>query len=120
MANSQPANQQISVFRRLRTQRADRRHESIKSILSPGLRPLVLVVPGEEVQIVRTYDDFRTDRYWRGHAIYVNNRARDSYADAVSGISDIEVPFQLGRDKFINKDEANRGDDLHQEARDLS
>lgn len=118
MANSQPANSTISVYRRVRTQRRDERHDSVKSVLSPGLRTLELVAPGEETRIVRNYDaSFKTDRYWRGHQVYVNNRTVPTYANAVAGIANIEVPFQIGRDKFFGNVEASLDNDLHADAR---
>jgi len=118
MANSQPANSTISVYRRVRTQRRDERHDVVKNVLSPGLRTLELVAPGEEGRVTRTYNTaFKTDRYWRGHQVYVNTASRATVADAVADIDGIELPFQIGRDKFINKNAANLSDDLHADAR---
>lgn len=120
MASSQPANSTITVYRRLRFQRQDQRHDSVRSVLSPGFRALEAVVPGEEVRVIRNFDtSFKSDRYFRGHQVYVYNRAPVTYATAVSTLTGIEIPFQIGRDKFLNKDAANVGDDLFGEAQVL-
>lgn len=119
MASSQPLNSTITVYRRLRFQRQDQRHDSVRSILAPGFRALETVVPGEEVRITRTFNaSFKTDRYFRGHPVYVQNRAAVTFATA-TGLTGIEIPFQIGRDKFINKNLANVGDDLYAEAQAL-
>lgn len=120
MASSQPLNSTITVYRRLRAQRQDQRHDSVRSILSPGFRALETVVPGEEVRVVRNLNaSFKSDRYFKGHQVYVQNRTALTYAAAVAGITGIEIPFQIGRDKFINKNLANVGDDLFAEAQAL-
>jgi len=119
MASSQPLNSTITVYRRLRTQRQDERHDSVRSILAPGFRPLAAVVPGEEVKVVRTFNAVVSDRYFRGHPVYVSNRAVVDYNNVVTNVSGIEIPFQIGRDKFVNKDATNVGDDLFGEAQAL-
>lgn len=116
---SQPANTSINVLRRLRSQRADRRHDSVRSILSPGLRELVMAVPSEEVRVLRTRDSVVSDRYRSGHFVTVYNRDLTTYAEAVAGLTGIAIPFQIGRDKFIEKTVANAADDIHQDLRDV-
>jgi len=116
---SQPANTSIQVHRRLRSQRADRRHDSVKSLLSPGLRELVMAVPGEEVRTLATRDAVVSDRYYSGHRVVVYNRALKTLASALSTITGIEAPIKIGRDKFFNKSTANVADDIHQELRDV-
>lgn len=118
---SQPANAAISVHRRIRTQRADRRHDAIRSILSPGLRPLIAVPPGEEVRVIRTRDASDTsDRYRFGHFVTVFNRDEITLETALESVANLENPFLIGRDKFFNKDSDNVRDDIHQEVRDLN
>ena len=116
--SSQPANASIQVHRRIRAKRNDSRHDSVKSLLSPGLREHVMVVPGEEVKTLASRDaSSSSDRYYNGHRVVISNRAVKTMAATVTAISGLEMPIKIGRDNFLEKTRANVGDDLHAELR---
>lgn len=120
---SQPANSDISVHRRVRAYRSDRRHESIKTV-TDRLSTLVMSTPGEEVFAEYLLNDaapsFRSDAFRFGHKVLLSRTEPVAFTDAVSGLSGINFPIQIGRDKFIEKDDSNVTDDLHDELRDLN
>jgi len=116
---SQPLNTTISVFRRLRSQRDDARHEALRNLLSPGMRGLVMVVPGEEVLVAETYDANPSDRFRWGHPVVRYPKGYTTLQEAVTGITGLNAPIQIGRDKFLEESAGNVGGDLHQELRDV-
>jgi hypothetical protein len=118
---SQPANATIQVFRRIRSQRDDARHEAIRNVLSPGLRALVMVVPGEEVLVNETLDAVVSDRFRFGHPVVRMPRGYTTFQEAVDGISGLAFPVQVGRDKFLESRTpgAAATTDIHQDLRDV-
>jgi len=116
MANAQPANTTISVDRRLRVFRDNRRHTSIKDLTTPFQAALV-AVPGEEIQVVETRDvSFRTDAFRLGHPVVVAPRASCSVADVYAGVSGMDFPVRLPgnpREMQLQKAAASRTDDLY-------
>ena len=125
MANSQPANADIHVFRTVRAYRQDLRHEAVKALLGfPSMRHLVMSVPGEEVLVDETRDgssDLVTtsvDDNRRGLPVVVFLKTAKTAVDAVSGISGLAFPIRIGRDLFLEKTLANIEDDLHENLRD--
>jgi len=125
---SQPANQTINVFRRVRTFREDLRHESVKNITS-WLRGLVFSVPSEEVRTVNGDLDtsvsdlsvFAKD----GFPITVGVRAAKDFStvEALGALAGSPAGAQvrvieIGHDKFVEHREQNLDRDLHQDLRD--
>ncbi len=114
---SQPANTAISVIRRIRSQRDDARHDTLRNIASPGMRSLVMVVPGEEPLVAETLNTTVSDRFRFGHPVVRYPKGQTTFQEAVEGITGLNFPLQIGRDKFL--EETVPGGDLHQELRDV-
>ena len=115
---SQPANSTIAVHRRVRAYRQDLRHNTIKD-LTMRMRPLIMSVPGEEVLVSQTLDAVITDAFRYGHPVVRLLREVTTFEEAAEGISGLEFPIEVGRDKFLNKDAAHVREDLHQDLRDV-
>lgn len=128
---SQPANTDVSVFRRVRAFRQDHRHESVEALIK-RLRPLVMSIPANEILSgVQNRDtnlaDFspymgeaRHDAT-RGFPIIIGLNAQVTFATAqeATGIG-IDFGFQIGRDKFLQNAEASlAAQDLHADMRAL-
>lgn len=118
--SAQPLNTTISVFRRLRVIRDNRRHTSVKHLTTPFDSQLV-VVPGEEIQVIETRDaSFRTDAFRFGHPVVVEPRANCSLADVYAGVSGLDFPVRMlgnWREVQLQNVAANRADDLYGNAR---
>jgi len=126
---SQPLNAQISVFRRVRSQREPQRHDSIKNI-THKLRRLILVDPHNEIRTryvsrdsavtdFSTYMGEARGLATRGHPIVVGVQARKDFS-VVQQLTGIDFPVEIGHDRFVQEDSANVGGDLHQDARDTT
>ena len=119
---SQPLNTAITVSRRLRSFRENRRHTSIKHLTTPFDTELV-AVPGEEIQVVETRDTgFVTDAFRFGHPLVVAPRTPCTVSDLYASVSGLDFPVRLPgnpRELQIEKTPANLGDDLYGEARDV-
>ena len=121
----QPANTAIAVHRRIRAQRDDFLHTSVKHRASGvGFNDLIMSVPGEEIKVFEWRDTaFRTDAFRFGHPITVGERAKTTFEAAAEGITGLNFPVRFTaypRDAFLEKSTANLTDDLHQEVRDIS
>lgn len=123
---SQPANTTIEVFRTIRMQRDDNLHTSIKHRITP-FGDKIMNVPGEEILVTETRDaTFLSDAFGPnsgGHPVVVVPRTKETFADAVSTIADLQFPITLPgnpRDAFLTKTAGNNTDDLHQDLRDTS
>lgn len=120
MASAQPANATISVFRRLRVIRDNRRHTSVKHLTTPFDSQLV-VVPGEEIQVIETRDlSFRTDAFRFGHPVVVEPRQNCSVAQIYAGVAGLDFPVRMlgnWREVQIQNVPAHKRDDLYGEAR---
>jgi len=125
---SQPLNATISVFRRVRAQRWQARHDSIKNI-TDHLRALILVAPGEEINTAfGTRDTSVTDLSpymgmgsplaTRGHPITIGVVTQKAFS-LIENLTGIDFPVEIQRDKFIQDDAAHVGSDLHAAARAL-
>ena len=122
---SQPANTTILVHRRIRAQRDDFLHTSVKHRASGvGFNDLIMSVPGEEIKVFEFRDStFRTDAFRFGHPVTVAERGKTSFETAAETISGLNFPITFPaypRDKFLEKSDANVADDLHQDLRDVS
>ena len=115
---SQPANSTIAVHRRVRSYRQDLRHNSIKD-LTMRMRPLIMSVVGEEVLVTESRDAVVTDAFRNGHPVVRSLREVTTFEEAAEGISGLNFPVQIGRDKFLEKSDANVADDLQQDLRDV-
>jgi hypothetical protein len=76
-----------------------------------------MVVPGEEPLVAETYDSTPSDRFRLGHPVVRYPKGYTTFQEAVEGISGLEFPIQIGRDKFL--EETAPGGDVHQELRDV-
>lgn len=126
---SQPANQDISVFRRVRSYREDLRHNSILDLAQGHFRRLIMSVPSEEVLVTETRDPATEDlivttaldQDRTGLPVVRGLKPVVSLAEAVEGISGLNFPIRMPghRDVFLEKSDASKTDDLHQDLRDV-
>ena len=122
MPAAQPANTQISVFRRVRAFRQNLRHTSIKHLTTPweGFR---VAVPGEEVDTVEHRDPTgvnavgRTDAFRFGHAVTVAPRYAPTLAQVLAGVPGIKLVALPAnpREVQIENTPSHRTDELFQE-----
>ena len=109
--SAQPLNTSISVYRTLRTRRNISRYDSVAAIIK-NLRPLVLVVPGQEITAgVLNRDSGVTDcsPYMgqaaagadRGFPVVVGTFKQLSLAAGIENITGEDFAFQIGSDKFL-------------------
>jgi len=127
---AQPANTDITVFRRIRSFRQMHRHESVAALIK-RLRPLIMSIPAEEILVeVKSRDTsvadfspymgqarFDSDR---GFPIVIGLADQISFANAQGNVPDVDFAFQIGHDMFLNNTVVGLSGDLHQDARDLS
>jgi hypothetical protein len=115
---SQPLNTTISVYRRLRTFKDNRRHTSVKHLTTPFDGDLV-AVPGEEIQVLQTRDSNITDAFRSGHPVVVYPRAACTLATLYAGVSGLDFPVRMvgnPREIQVQKSSANVADDLYGQA----
>ena len=125
---SQPANTTIEVFRRVRAQRDDRLHTSVKHRASGvAFNDLVVSTPGEEILVFENRDgSFFTGAFRFGFPVTVEARTRPTFEavqEALFATADADFPLRLPaypRDVFIQKPAGQNGEDLHQQVRDNS
>ena len=126
---AQPANTDISVYRRVRSYRQGQRHESVAALIK-RLRPLVMSIPAEEVQVqVLTRDSNTVDlspymgeashSATRGFPIVVGLRDAVTLEAAQEGLSNVDFAFQVGSDFFIQNTATGLTGDLHAGAQAL-
>lgn len=121
MGASQPLNTTISVFRRQRVTRDNRRHTSVKHLTTPFEQELV-PIPGEEVDVVEYRDaTFKSDAFRYGHPVTVAPRVPTTLAEVLDGVSNVKVVRLIGnpREAQIENTDGNQTDDLYGELRDL-
>lgn len=127
--SAQPANTDIKVFRTVRSYRQDLKHESVAALIK-HLRPLVMSVPAEEILVkaltrdtnVSDMSPFMGEARFgagRGFPIVIGLAPVKTFADAQTGLADVDFAFQIGQDKFITNTSAGLAGDLHQDLRDL-
>lgn len=118
---SQPLNTDISVYRRVRTQVGNERHDPVKML--GRMRAKYMIVPSEEIRVLATNDDVVTDAWRYGHPVVRYQRAAKTPADVYEQVSGLDFPVRLTaepRDIFIQKDSDNITDDLHENVRDVT
>lgn len=127
---AQPLNQEIQVFRNIRSFRQAHRHESVAALIK-RLRPLVMSIPADEILVeVKARDTSVSDmspymgeaRFSanRGFPIVIGLKDQVSFANAQTNIPNVDFGFQIGQDMFLDNTEAGLSGDLHQDARDLT
>jgi len=127
---SQPLNQEILVFRNIRSFRQALRQESVGALIK-RLRPLVMSIPTDEILVeVKARDTAVSDmspymgeaRFGagRGFPIVIGLKDQVSFANAQGNIADVDFGFQIGQDMFLQPTEAGLSGDLQQDARDLT
>jgi len=95
MANSQPLNQSIAVYQRLRTVRNNGRHTSIKQLTTP-MDDIDIAIPGHETQVVETRDTtFKTDAFPFGHPIAVLPRTLFTIKDLYAQVAGVDFPVVM-------------------------
>ena len=132
---SQPLNQTIKVFQRIRSQREPERHDSIKNIIG-HLRRLILIAPGQEIRtVVGSRDTAVTDfsaymgeargvdaagAPFRGLPVTIGVKQVKDFS-VVSQLTGIDFPVEIGADKFIQETAAAVGSsDIYKTARDTT
>lgn len=127
---AQPANTDIRVHRRLRSQRQGHRNESVAALIK-RLRPLVMSIPADEILVeVKTRDTTTADfssymgearfNAGRGFPIVIGLKDQVSFANAQTNLTSIDFAFQIGHDKFLENTVAGLSRDLHGDARGLT
>ena len=119
--SAQPLNTEIKVYRRLRTQVANDRHDPIK--LQGRCRAKYVVVPGEETRVLATHDAVVSDAWRYGHPVVRYARTLVTPNDMYDHITGLAFPIRLTmepRDLFIEKTEADIAEDLFGESKVIS
>jgi len=131
---AQPLNQEILVFRTLRSYRQTLRNDSVAALIK-RLRPLVMTIPGNEILVgVLSRDTTVSDmspymgeaRFsaGRGFPIVIGLKDQVSFANAQMNLSGppgmVDFGFQIGQDMFLKNTTAGLDTDLQQNARDLT
>jgi hypothetical protein len=110
---AQPLNSEISVFRRVRVQARNERHDTIKMM---GLmRDRYVVVPGEEIRVLDTKDALVTDAWAYGHPVVRYARADVTVDTVYQGVTGLDFPVRITadrRDLHIQNTTAARTNDL--------
>ena len=123
---AQPANTAITVQRRTRAVRENRRHTSVKHLTTP-FDPFYASIPGEEIQVVETRNidpalgAAITDAFRFGHPVVIAPRAVCDLPTVYAGVSGLDFPVRMignPREVQIQKTLTNRADDLYGELRD--
>ena len=118
MPSAQPLNTTISVFRRLRSYKDNRRHTSIKHLTTPFETDLVSV-PGEEVLVTETRDANITDAFRFGHPVVIAPRSPATLAEIYAGVAGLDFPVRLPgnpREVQIQNTSSNVTNDLYGDA----
>ena len=115
--SAQPQNTEIKVYRRARAQMTADRYSSVKA-LTGEMRPLQVIVPGEEVQILSTKDAVVTDAWRFGHQVVKYVKDTKSVGTVYQTVDGLGFPVRLTnqrRDIQIEKDADHVSDDLFTE-----
>jgi hypothetical protein len=125
---SQPLNADISVFRRVRVQTDQDKHDALKGM--GRFREKQVVAPSQEIRVLETRDSLVTDAWRLGHPVvrYVRGAAAPTPAgertktmqQVYDNVSDLRQPIRLSverRDVYIEKTEGAATDDLHGDVR---
>lgn len=126
--SAQPLNTSIAIYRTIRSQRQALRHESVAA-LTKRLRPLVMVVPGNENLVeVKSRDTSVADfspymgeaRHGasRGFPIVIGLAETVTFSEALA-IADTDFFIQVGSDRFITNTADGLDGDLFGDLADL-
>jgi len=129
--SSQPLNADISVFRRVRVQANQDRHDAIKGM--GRFRDKQVIAPTQEIRTLQTYDANVSDAWRLGHPVvrYVRGNAAPTPAgertktlqQVYDNVSGLQIPLRLTverRDVYIEETQADVGGDLQQDVRDAN
>lgn len=100
MANAQPLNATISVFRRARVVFDNRRHTSIKALTTPFDTKLVSV-PGEEIQVLETRDGVKSDAFQFGHPVVIYPRNQETLKGAFAAVPNLAAVKLPGNEREV-------------------
>ena len=128
---SQPLNAEISVFRRVRAQADQDKHDALKGM--GRFRGKQVIAPGQEVRVLETKDAVVSDAWRYGHPVvrYVRGNATPTPAgertktlqQVYDNVSGLAQPLRLSverRDVYIENDSDNVANDLHEDVRDAN
>ena len=128
---AQPLNAEISVFRRVRAQTDQDRHDPIKGM--GRFRAKQVIAPSQEIRVLQTKDSVVSDAWRYGHPVvrYVRGNGAPTPAgertktlqQVYDNVDDLRQPLRLTvekRDIYIEKGPEAVCDDLHQETRDAN
>lgn len=128
---SQPLNADISVFRRVRAEANQDRHDPLKGM--GRFRGKQVIAPSQEIRTLQTYDSTVSDAWRLGHPVvrYVRGNAAPTPAgertktlqQVYDNVDGLQMPLRLTverRDIYIEETQADVGGDLHQEVRDAN
>lgn len=126
---AQPLNAEISVFRRVRAQTNQDRHDPIKGMGRFGDKQVI--APSQEIRVLQTSDNVVSDAWRFGHPVvrYVrgntaptpSGQRTKTLQQVYDNVADLRAPLRLSaerRDIYIEKNADGVNDDLHGEVRD--
>ncbi len=118
----QPLNSTISVYRRVRAYRNQRRHETVEA-LTKKQRPLIMSVPNQEtLTVIATRDTAVKDfSPWGrdGQPVVLAPRATKTFGEAQEGITGVDFFVEVGNDRMLQNTSDALDNDLFQDLRDL-
>lgn len=128
---AQPLNAEISVFRRVRAQTGQDRHDPIKGMGRFG--PKQVIAPSQETRVLETRDAAVSDAWRFGHPVvrYVRGASAPTpvgertktLQQVYDNVGDLHMPLRLTverRDIYIEKSAVGVCDDLQGEVRDAN
>jgi hypothetical protein len=122
MPSAQALNSTISIYRRARAVRDNRRQTSVKSLTTPWDHFLV-AIPGEETEVLETRNTgFPSDAFRFGHPVTVYPRTRTTLATVVAAVPNIKLVKMTGnwREWQIENTTGNQTADLYTQLRAVS
>jgi len=122
MPSAQALNSTISIYRRARAVRDNRRQTSVKSLTTPWDHFLV-AIPGEETEVLETRNTgFPSDAFRFGHPVTVYPRTRTTLATVVAAVPNIKLVKMTGnwREWQIENTTGNQTADLYTRLRAVS
>ena len=131
MASAQPLNADISVFRRVRAQTDQDRHDPIKGM--GRFRPRQVIAPGQEIRVLETRDGTVSDAWRYGHPVvrYVRGNAAPTPSgqrtktlqQVYDNVTGLRLPLRLTverRDLYIENKPAAVTNDLFKNVDDAN
>ena len=91
--SAQPANTEIQVYRRVRVQAANERHDSLKQM--GRLRAKYVVIPAEEIRVLETKDSLITDAWRYGHPVTRYSAPAKATQTVYNNVDGLAMPVRL-------------------------